>query len=275
MIGGMVVEVGAARFTLYPGAKMPKGLEALIAGREPRRNAGQTRAFRAACSLQAMHADLTRGAFDENVAAADTVSTGRRMAATTLEVHHMSTTATPDAPAKTTGRGRKPAKATRPTPEQLKAMTPDERAVLAPKGLGGKALEHFIATGETGAEQSAKAKAAREKATAAAKTANRSAAQKAAGNRPPSVPRDGITAMEAAERVLRKATGPLKVSEIAAKAVKLPAFKPTSKTPEASVAARVHVSAKAGGTFIRISRGVVDLRELNPRGAAKRPAAKN
>lgn len=87
--------------------------------------------------------------------------------------------------------------------------------------------------------------------------------------------RAGITAMAAAERVLRAAPGPMRVSDIAAAAVKLRAFQPTGKTPAQSVAARVHVSASTpGGTFVRVDRGVVDLRELNPRGARKRPAAK-
>lgn len=184
----------------------------------------------------------------------------------------MSTTAAASATTNRKSPGRKPA-AKRPTPEQLKAMTPDERAVLAPAGLGGKALEHFIATGETAAEQTRKAKAERE---AAAKEAKRKAASdraKAAGTRPPVARRDGITAMQAAEKVLRKAKGPLSVSEIAKRAVKLPDFKPTGKTPEASVAARVHVSAKTpDGTFVRVARGIVDVRALNPQGAETRPA---
>lgn len=83
----------------------------------------------------------------------------------------------------------------------------------------------------------------------------------------------GLTALAAAEQVLRKADGPMRVSEIAAKAVKLRAFHTTGVTPEASVASRVHVSAKSGGVFVRVDRGIVDLRELNPKGRKARPTS--
>jgi hypothetical protein len=82
-------------------------------------------------------------------------------------------------------------------------------------------------------------------------------------------PAEPLTFPAAAEHVLRAADGPMKVKDIAELAIPLTATQ--GKTPAATLGARLITSANAGGTFIKTAPGTFDLRELNPRGAAKRP----
>lgn len=81
---------------------------------------------------------------------------------------------------------------------------------------------------------------------------------------------------DAAAIILRDATGPMKVADIARQIVaeKLaPGLK--GKTPEATIGAQLYTACKGTDSrFVKVDRGLVDLRELNPRGAKKRPAAK-
>jgi hypothetical protein len=300
-IGNMTVTLYAppnGEHAEHARKRIDAGLARLMDGKMPRRAPTRPPALHAAISDQAAEyrraletglwapapaTDLTLRGRDAIVAAAASPAGAPATTTTTntRRTHHMTTTAAKPAAkrsrkAKATTPAKATAKATTNGKPDVKAMSPSEREAYAAEhlsGLGGKALAHFIATGETAREQAAAAKAQREATAKAESKARRSAAAKAAGTRPPQRARDGITAMQAAEKVLRRARGPMKVSELARKAVALDDFRPTSKTPEASVAARVHVSAKlADGTFIRISRGVVDLRELNPQGAETRPA---
>jgi hypothetical protein len=155
-----------------------------------------------------------------------------------------------------------------------KTLSPEERAVIAPSGLKGAALARFIETGETGREQVAAAKAQREAAKKKAKHDAASARAKAAGTRPPVRKREGLSAIDAAAKVLRRARGPMKVADIAAKAIALPEFHTKGKTPELSIQARLYTAAKAGGVVVQVSRGTFDIRELNPDGLPERPAKK-
>jgi len=82
-------------------------------------------------------------------------------------------------------------------------------------------------------------------------------------------PADKLTFPAAAEKVLRDADGPMKVKAIAELAVPLTAT--TGKTPVATLGARLITDANKGGTFVKVAPGTFDVRELNPRGAAKRP----
>ena len=80
-----------------------------------------------------------------------------------------------------------------------------------------------------------------------------------------------VTFKDAAERVLRAADGPLKVKAIAELAIPLVSPAPTGKTPAATLGAHLITDANKGGRFIKTAPGTFDVRELNPRGAAKRP----
>lgn len=82
---------------------------------------------------------------------------------------------------------------------------------------------------------------------------------------------DRVTFKDAAEQVLRKADGPLKVKAIAEAAIPLVRPKSTGKTPAATLSAHLVVDANKGGRFVKTAPGTFDVRELNPRGAAKRP----
>lgn len=83
---------------------------------------------------------------------------------------------------------------------------------------------------------------------------------------------DKLTFPAAAEKVLRQADGPMKVKAIAELAVPLTAT--AGKTPAATLGARLITDANRGGTFIKVAPGTFDVRELNPRGAAKRPTTR-
>ena len=80
-----------------------------------------------------------------------------------------------------------------------------------------------------------------------------------------------VTFKDAAERVLRAADGPMKVKAIAEQAIPLVSPAPTGKTPAATLGAHLIVDANKGGRFVKTAPGTFDVRELNPRGAAKRP----
>ena len=80
-----------------------------------------------------------------------------------------------------------------------------------------------------------------------------------------------VTFKDAAERVLRAADGPLKVKAIAEQAIPLVSPAPTGKTPAATLGAHLIVDANKGGRFVKTAPGTFDVREINPRGAAKRP----
>jgi hypothetical protein len=83
-----------------------------------------------------------------------------------------------------------------------------------------------------------------------------------------------ITFKDAAERVLREGTGPMKVKEIAELAIPLVTPTPQGKTPAATLGAHLITDANKGGRFIKTAPGTFDVRELNPRGAAKRPTGR-
>jgi hypothetical protein len=83
-----------------------------------------------------------------------------------------------------------------------------------------------------------------------------------------------VTFKDAAEQVLRAADGPMKVKAIAAAAVPLVRPVPQGKTPDQTLGAHLVVDANKGARFIKTAPGTFDVRELNPRGAAKRPKAK-
>ena len=48
----------------------------------------------------------------------------------------------------------------------------------------------------------------------------------------------------------------------------------SGKTPAATLGARLITDANKGGIFVKTAPGTFDVRELNPRGASKRPKAK-
>jgi HB1, ASXL, restriction endonuclease HTH domain len=83
-----------------------------------------------------------------------------------------------------------------------------------------------------------------------------------------------ITFKDAAERVLREGTGPMKVKEIAELAIPLVTPTPQGKTPAATLGAHLITDANKGGRFVKTAPGTFDVREINPRGAAKRPTAR-
>ena len=83
-----------------------------------------------------------------------------------------------------------------------------------------------------------------------------------------------VTFKDAAEQVLRAADGPLKVKAIAEAAIPLVRPVPQGKTPAATLSAHLIVDANKGGRFVKTAPGTFDVRELNPRGAAKRPKAR-
>ena len=61
-------------------------------------------------------------------------------------------------------------------------------------------------------------------------------------------------------------------SEIAEQAI--PLVQTSGKTPAATLGARLITDANKGGIFVKTAPGTFDVRELNPRGASKRPKAK-
>lgn len=83
-----------------------------------------------------------------------------------------------------------------------------------------------------------------------------------------------VTFKDAAEQVLRAADGPLKVKAIAEAAIPLVRPIPAGKTPAATLSAHLIVDANKGGRFVKTAPGTFDVRELNSRGAAKRPKAR-
>lgn len=81
---------------------------------------------------------------------------------------------------------------------------------------------------------------------------------------------------DAAELVLREAAGPMHIAAIAAAIIDrhlAPGLK--GKTPAATIGAQIVTDAKRGGRFVRTDTATFDLREVNPRGAKQRPAAKS
>lgn len=84
---------------------------------------------------------------------------------------------------------------------------------------------------------------------------------------------DRVTFFDAAEQVLRAADGPMKARAIAEAAIPLVRPAPKAKKPDVYLIANMHVDAAAqdGGRFVKTAPGVFDVREINPRGAAKRP----
>ena len=83
-----------------------------------------------------------------------------------------------------------------------------------------------------------------------------------------------VTFKDAAEQVLRAGDGPMKVKAIAAAAIPLVRPVPQGKTPAATLSAHLVVDANKAARFIKTAPGTFDVRELNPRGAAKRPKAR-
>jgi hypothetical protein len=83
-----------------------------------------------------------------------------------------------------------------------------------------------------------------------------------------------ITFKDAAEQVLRAADGPMKVKQIGELAIPLVTPTPQGKTPAATLGAHLITDANKGGRFIKTAPGTFDVRELNPRGAAKRPTGR-
>ena len=63
----------------------------------------------------------------------------------------------------------------------------------------------------------------------------------------------------------------MKVKEIAELAIPLVTPAPAGKTPAATLGAHLVVDANKGGRFVKTAPGTFDVREINPRGAAKRP----
>lgn len=110
--------------------------------------------------------------------------------------------------------------------------------------------------------------------TATTKTPRKRAAAATTAPAPSKTTTDRVTFKDAAEKVLRDAAGPMKVKAIAELAIPLVTPAPTGKTPAATLGAHLVVDANKGGRFIKTAPGTFDVRELNPRGAAKRPAAK-
>lgn len=114
-----------------------------------------------------------------------------------------------------------------------------QRASKPPEGLRGKALVHFILTGEALKAQAEKAKADRPKPTKAASSNG--------GPRPGS-------ALAAALKVLEGKPGGMKPPEILKEAKKrrlVPGLK--GKTPEATLAAQLAVEAKKGRFVKRVA----------------------
>lgn len=83
-----------------------------------------------------------------------------------------------------------------------------------------------------------------------------------------------ITFKDAAEQVLRAGDGPMKVKAIAEQAIPLVRPVPAGKTPAATLGAHLIVDANKGGRFVKTAPGTFDVREINPRGAAKRPTGR-
>ena len=71
--------------------------------------------------------------------------------------------------------------------------------------------------------------------------------------------------------VLHDADGPMKVKAIAELAIPLVTPAPAGKTPAATLGAHLVVDANKGSRFVKTAPGTFDVREINPRGAAKRP----
>lgn len=80
-----------------------------------------------------------------------------------------------------------------------------------------------------------------------------------------------VTAKEAARKVLAKADGPLNVKVIAEKVVATKGVTLAGKTPEATIAAMLHVEAKKGNIFQKAGKG---LFTLLPESAAATPNGK-
>jgi hypothetical protein len=143
-----------------------------------------------------------------------------------------------------------------------------------------KTTAWWIAEGDSAAPTARKAKSTRGRKVAAAEA---STATKTAPATDGPVDRlaqlrgladlGALTFPAAAEKVLREAVGPMKVAAIAELAV--PLTRTQGKTPAATLGARLITDANKGGTFIKVAPGTFDVRELNPRGAAKRPKAKS
>ena len=112
------------------------------------------------------------------------------------------------------------------------------------------------------------AKTAATKTPAKTKTASKTTASKTT----PTAER--VTFKDAAEKVMRAGDGPMKVKAIAEQAIPLVSPAPTGKTPAATLGAHLIVDANKGGRFVKTAPGTFDVRELNPRGATRRPAAK-
>lgn len=135
------------------------------------------------------------------------------------------------------------------------ALAPEqfERAMTAPAGLRGKALAHYVATGEGMKAQTAKAATSRkatEKTAAKAKAAPRS-----------SGPREG-GALHAAMTVLKDAREPLTPQAIYDRAVKLGlAGGLKGKTPVATLAAQLATANKKGVHVERPKPGHYQLRK--------------
>ena len=83
-----------------------------------------------------------------------------------------------------------------------------------------------------------------------------------------------LTFKDAAEQVLREAAGPMKVKEIGELAIPRVRPVPTGKTPAATLGAHLITDANKGGRFVKTAPGTFDVREINPRGAAKRPTSR-
>lgn len=83
-----------------------------------------------------------------------------------------------------------------------------------------------------------------------------------------------ITFKDAAEQVLRAGDGPMKVKQIAELAIPLVRPVPAGKTPAATLGAHLITDANKGGRFVKTAPGTFDVREINPRGTAKRPTAR-
>jgi hypothetical protein len=83
-----------------------------------------------------------------------------------------------------------------------------------------------------------------------------------------------VTFKDAAEQVLRAGDGPMKVKAIAELAIPLVTPTPQGKTPAATLGAHLIVDANKGGRFVKTAPGTFDVREINPRGAAKRPTSR-
>jgi hypothetical protein len=66
----------------------------------------------------------------------------------------------------------------------------------------------------------------------------------------------------------------MKVKAIAELAIPLVTPTPAGKTPAATLGAHLIVDANKGGRFVKTAPGTFDVREINPRGAAKRPTSR-